>query len=399
MGPRWSLIALCVLNVLNYMDRYIVAAALPLISAELALNNRQGGQLVSAFVVGYVLCSPLFGYLGDRYHRPRLMLIGVLLWSLATVGSGLGFSFLPFLLCRMAVGVGEASFGTIAPGYIRDRIHDPMAVTRALSWFAAAIPVGSALGYVLTGQVTTSFHWSYAFFFGALPGLVIAWLLLAFPEERRDTQPAAPLFVGIASIARSPFLPAAIAGYAFNSFGMNGIAAFVTKYGVEIGIAPDVISQRFVIVLVIAGFTGTLLGGRLAAKLSRESIEPAAVMLRFVAISGLIAVPFAGFAFTVTDPTLFIVLCFLAEFFVFAGVGPINAVLVLSAPSGLVTLTQGVTIFVLNLFGAFLAPMVVGWVADRSSLALGLQCTTIALLFSALLWFMGSRETTRRRSQ
>ena len=127
-----------VINILNYLDRALVASVLPILVAELSLTNEQGGRLVSTFVLGYFIFSPIFGYLGDRYNRPCLMAVGVFLWSLATIATGLAGGFWVFVAARVMVGVGEASFGAVAPGYIKDLIRDPIKVNSALSLYFSA---------------------------------------------------------------------------------------------------------------------------------------------------------------------------------------------------------------------------------------------------------------------
>jgi len=92
------------------------------------------------------------------------------------------------------------------------------------------------------------------------------------------------------------------------------------------------------------------------------------------------------------DHNLFLVFCFIAEIAIFAGTAPVNSVLVLNAPSHAVALTQGVTIALINLFGTFLAPIIVGYFTHFVNLREALQLCTIALLFSGIIWVLGSRK-------
>lgn len=391
-GGRYTAL-LATLNLLNYMDRYLVAASLPLIIADLGLSYAQGAQLVSAFVIGYVIFSPIFGYLGDRWHRPRLMLFGVLIWSAATFGSAYFHAFWPFIFCRVMVGVGEASFGTIAPGYIGDLVKDPPKVTRALSIFTAAIPVGSALAYVVSGVVTSHFSWHHVFLVGAIPGLILGWLLLTLPEVRtaKIARDRVPLMVNLRSICATPVLWFAIGGYVGNAFALNGIATFVTQYGTEIGFNSATISQVFGIALVTTGIIGTMAGGYLSARLAARAADPIRAMLWFVAITSAMGVPLVAAAFMSQDHTTFLTLCVLAELCIFAGVGPINSVIVLSAPPGTVTMTQGLSILALNLGGALIAPLLIGTLADRFELGSAMQVTTLGLAIAAIVWGAGAK--------
>src|SRR5689334_18302880 len=108
--PGAALAVLTGINVLNYLDRFMVAALLPLITPALHLDGRQGGLVLSIFIVVYAVISPVMGWLGDRGRRLRLAAAGVAIWSAATAGAGLAPTFAALLLARAVVGVGEASY-------------------------------------------------------------------------------------------------------------------------------------------------------------------------------------------------------------------------------------------------------------------------------------------------
>ena len=389
---RRTLFLFTAINFLNYFDRYLVAPLLPILREEMSLSYEQGARLVSAFVFGYFLFSPLFGILGDRYNRPKLMFLGVALWSVATMATGLAGSFLMFLGIRIFVGIGEASFGTISPGFIKDREPDPVRLNRILSVFYTAIPVGAALAYVFAGQVATHLSWHYVFLFGGVPGLLLAPMLLLQKEQRTEKgENAPPVKEGLISIAHVPILLLAIGGYVFNSFALNGIAAFISELGKSIGFSLDDINLYFGAILVVSGFLGTIVGGRISASLAERSGRPVQTMLRFIGLTAVLATPFLFAVFFMKSKLLFLALCFIVETLVFAGTAPVNSVIVSTSPRGLVTLTQGVTIFLLNLFGALLGPWSIGLLADVTGLASAMQMTTAALFLSGILWIIGSR--------
>jgi len=383
-----------VVNLLNYLDRYLVQALLPLISSTFLLDKEAGGRLVSAFVFGYVIFAPVFGYLGDRWSRPKLMALGVFLWSAATIGTGLAGGFGVFFAVRILVGAGEASFSTIAPGYLKDRIADPIRLNSVLSIFFAAIPVGAALGYVVGGEVAKRLDWQSAFFLGGLPGLLLALVLLVLPDSRSAPRPTRTRSVGLQTILSTPILLFAIGGYVLNSFALNGLAAFVTTHGVSLGFEIDEIARSFGLILVVGGLVGTVGGGRLASYLARRSRDTNRSMLRFIGITGLIAAPAMAAAFMVTDRTTFLALCFFAEVVVFASTAPVNSLIVINAPRGGETLTQGVTIFSLNCFGALPAPILLGHLADTFSLPVSMYVASGALLLSGVVWLAGAPRST-----
>src|SRR5262245_52299630 len=173
----YGLAVVTLLNFLNYIDRYVIAAVLPRMQAELNLTNQQAGLLATAFLVAYFLTSPLFGALGDRLSRTRLMALGVGAWSLATTASGIMRNFVQLVLARSCVGIGEAAYGTISPALLSD--YFPRAKRgRAFAVFYVAIPVGAAAGYLAGGLIEPALGWRAAFYVVGVPGIVMALLAL-----------------------------------------------------------------------------------------------------------------------------------------------------------------------------------------------------------------------------
>ncbi len=392
---RGKLALLTILNIFNYLDRYVVHAMLPVIALQFALGHEQEGQVASAFVIGYTLFAPIFGVLGDRYRRPTLMFIGVLVWSLATILSGLAGSFLLLVGARILVGIGEASFGVMAPGYIKDFEKDPIALNKKLAIFYVAIPVGAALGYVLGGYIASTYSWHAAFFVAAIPTVLLMFGLLAFPEIQRTKVHTSPVREVIA-LLRIPVLRLAQIGYILNTFALTSIATFVAAYGVSLGFELSEINSSFGIILVVAGILGTAIGAKLSSLLAARARTPITGLLQFTSLGSLLGVPLLIAAFLVEDRTTFLLCTGLAEVLIFASLAPINTVLVLSAPPALVTLTQGLTILLINIFGALAGPLLVGMVADRTSLAFGLQLSSVAMFGCGLVWWYASVTASKQ---
>jgi MFS transporter, Spinster family, sphingosine-1-phosphate transporter len=405
----YGLIAfLTLINILNYFDRYLVQALEPVLKGEFALTNQESGLLGAAFVVGYVFFSPLFGFFGDRIDRRILMAVGLVAWSLFTGLGGLASGFTLFLVARMLVGVGEASFAAIVPCYLKARIPDMVKLNSALSIFYVAIPVGSALGYIAGGQLAVAWGWRTLFMLATIPGLVLAFGFLFVSKESKGVSVAAaqPAFLpAIASIAKSSVLRLTILGYVLQTFALNGIAMFVVRHVANLGMPEDVAAKYFGINLAITGFVGALGGGQLASRLVAHSTTPVRGLLQFVGITTMMGVPFLSAALLLSAPWLFFALCFVAQIALFAGTAPLNSVLVARAPTGLEALTQGITIFAIQLFGSALAPVLIGWIADilisstgiaeARALAIGLQLSSVAMVAAALVWLMAAKEEQR----
>ncbi|KAJ8312868.1 hypothetical protein KUTeg_010241 [Tegillarca granosa] len=178
------LILLCI-NLLNYMDRYTIAGVLKDIQAYFNLNNSQAGLIQTVFILTYMVFSPIFGYLGDRWIRKYIMAGGIFFWSTVTLAGSFipSNSFFAFAILRALVGVGEASYSTIAPTVIADLFVGDMR-TRMLMIFYFAIPVGSGLGYIIGSNVAKAFHdWKFALRITPGLGVVCVILIVAFVKE------------------------------------------------------------------------------------------------------------------------------------------------------------------------------------------------------------------------
>src|SRR5437867_53893 len=211
LGSRWSrspgviLGVLTTVNALNYLDRYVAAATLPLILADLAISDAQGGVLQSLFIVAYSLACVPAGWLGDVGSRLRLAAIGVFVWSLATVASGLAPTYGWLLLARAVIGVGEASYAVVTPSLLSD-CYPAERRARMLGVFYAAIPIGAALGYIVGGVIGEAHGWRTAFFIAGAPGAVLAFLLLRLTEPPRGARDATS--VGATPLGLGPSLRA-----------------------------------------------------------------------------------------------------------------------------------------------------------------------------------------------
>src|SRR3984885_14151066 len=182
---RPALVALLLLpglNLLNYIDRYILPGAQPLIQAEFRVSDERMGALTTALFVTYMLTAPFTGGLGDRFRRKPLIVAGAVLWSLATLVTFWVHDYWSLYFRHALVGVGEATFGIFAPAVLSD-FYPPRERNRILSIFYLAIPVGAALGYLIGGQLGERFGGGTPFFVGAIPGLLVAAAYGLFATE------------------------------------------------------------------------------------------------------------------------------------------------------------------------------------------------------------------------
>jgi MFS family permease len=228
----YALAVLTFINLFNYLDRWVVAAVVESIKrSELALTDTQLGLVGTGFIFVYTLTSPIFGSLGDRRSRPPLIALGVALWSVATALAGFARGFGTLFSARSAVGVGEAAYGTIAPAVLADSF--PLEKRgRVFATFFAAIPIGSAAGYVLGGLVDKHFGWRAAFWIAGTPGLILSLLVLFVHDPPRGAQEpqAAVAAGGYAHLLRNGQYMRTVLGYAAYTFALGGLAFWMPAF-------------------------------------------------------------------------------------------------------------------------------------------------------------------------
>jgi MFS family permease len=239
-GAGWALALLLAINMFNYIDRQVLSAVLPKLELDAELFDPTDpwlktklGSLTTAFLVTYMLVSPIFGALGDGRSRWLIVGLGVMSWSLASGGSGLATSFLVLLLTRCFVGIGEAAYGPVAPSMISD-LYPERKRGQALAWFYMAIPVGSALGFVIGGQVAdTAWGWRGAFQVVVLPGLLLGVLCFFMKEPPRPVAAQAKhsRYLDVLKELRGirSFVMCSV-GMTCTTFVLGGVAAWAPYY-------------------------------------------------------------------------------------------------------------------------------------------------------------------------
>lgn len=267
-----GLLVLFLVYTLNYLDRSLIYILFKPIRAELDLTELQLALLGStAFVMFYTVLGVPFGRLADRVPRTWMIAAGLVLWSAASAGTGLAGSFATLFLCRMIVGVGEATLGPAAYSLLADWFPPHRRATAA-ALFAAGIPLGAGLAMGLGGWLAETVGWRAAFPILGLPGLVVAVAVMFLPEPRRGAavQGAAAIRLGEV-LRRSSVLRWHVAGYASFAVAANALTMWV----------PTLLAERFdrslteigAIVGACAvggGLVGTLLGGVAADALQRR---------------------------------------------------------------------------------------------------------------------------------
>ena len=408
--PLWpvaTLVALTGLNLLDYLDRQILAAVLTPVKLELHLSDAQLGSIGTAFMLGYFLTAPLFGWLGDRVPRKWLIAAGVLVWSLGTVFSGQAHGFVSLVCFRVLVGFGEASFGTISPGWIAD-LFPPGRRNNAISIFYLAIPIGSALGYIFGGIMAARYGWRPAFLWAGVPGLLLAFTLFLFREpERGAAEPkdaAAPVREEktgshryYRDLVHYPAYLLVIAGYVAQTFAMGGFAFWAPTFLHRIhGMGVEPAGTFFGGSLVLTGLTATLLGGFLATTWQRRTGTGYAWVL---VISAVGAAPAAFAAFALQDLALAKAALIVCMFLLFLSTGPVNTLILETVPVLMRARAMAASIFMIHMFGDLWSPQLVGALSDKwDNLRLAvLWVLPVSLVVSAVFWAWLLQHTRARR--
>ena len=414
MKPATSaVIALTALNLLNYLDRFVVAGMVEPLKKAFGADDADIGLLTSVFLVSYMLASPLFGAMARSLRRTAILGAGVLVWSAATVAAGFAGGFAALLASRAIIGVGEAAYATVGPSILGDWFP-PQRRSTVLAIFYAAIPVGSALGFLVGGLVSESLGWRAAFFVAGGPGLLLGLWCFRLTEPVRGAMDAPAVSSG-AAIESAPTTTTArsgrrealwtlatnaqwmwsVAGYTAYTFSLGALAVWMPAFMQrERGWSPESAAITFSGIVVVTGFLGTIAGGAVDTRLARGRAAPSLVLC---AITALVAAPLLMLAIATQDRTICIAATGLGCFLAFVSQAPINAAILNSVGSDARAFAVGMSTLMIHVLGDVPSPWLVGKVSDATgSLAKGLGLVPIGFAAAALIWGVGAIALRRR---
>jgi MFS transporter, Spinster family, sphingosine-1-phosphate transporter len=390
LQPRTALIVLTALNLLNYVDRNVLFAVQPLVQREFRVTNAQIGYLTSAFLGFYVLAAPFVGPLADRYSRKLIICLGALFWSGLTLLTAVTRNYTELLIRHTLVGVGEATFVTIAPTFVADLFAEEKR-GRILGVFYLAIPVGSAAGYLLGGNLAPQHGWRFPFYVAAAPGFLLALSVLFLKEPERgqfDSLKETPERGTIWGLARNPAFLTSTLGMAAMTYSLGGIQVWMPKFLYsERQFTLEAANFAFGIIIVVDGILAALAGGWLGDYLlkrwkSSYYLVSAASML--LGIPVMIVALFAQGR--VMLPAIAV-----AAFLLLFNTAPLNAAVINSVGAHIRATALAVNIFIIHLLGDVPSPTMMGWVADRRSLQTAFVLPIIAMAISSAILFYGMR--------
>jgi MFS family permease len=436
-NPRVAVALLLLINLMNYVDRQVLSAVQSIIgdyfeSIGQPHSKFAMGSLAAAFLISYMVMSPIFGYFADRYSRWKIVAIGVVVWSIASGASGLAAGYVMLLFTRIFVGIGEAAYGPSAPTIIAD-LYPVERRGSVLAWFYVAIPVGSAIGYVWGGNIAGLLDWRWAFYLSLPPGIALGiWALMMREPPRGGAEMTRPknhsLWADYKSFFKIPSYVYNTLGMTAMTFALGGLAFWMPEYvgdyryprdqPAEYGdillladranLTPERITEimakrkavlgqvntMFGGITVVAGLVATLVGGYLGDKLRNRwsgsyfLVSGVGMLLGVPLFLGMLLTPFPyawGFVF-------------FAEFCLFLNTGPANAVLANVTHPLTRASAFALNILIIHALGDVISPPLIGLVTDLTggnmTLGFGLV-TTAAIFFSGLFWMLGAKHLER----
>ena len=390
-GAVMALVLLTAMNFVNYLDRYILPAVQEQVKGDFRLTDDQIGSLTLWFFVAYVLSSPVTGWLGDRFPRKPMIVVAGLGIAAMNFFTASVHSYTSLNLRHAALGVVEASFGIFAPALLADFFAETKR-NSALTVFNIAIPVGAALGYLAGGNIAVHHGWRMAFIVSAVPGAVIALLILFFmrePERMASAQGGHGIERGtVGSLLKNKAYLCAILGYAAVTFSLGGISWWMPSFlhrmdGRDLGAAGTIMGT----ITVVCGLGGTVVGGTVAQWWSHKTGK---ALYLVPALSALLAAPPAVACFfgpkAWTLPALGV-----AVFLIFLGTGPVNAATLNAVPANLRATAMAGQLFTIHVLGDAFSPKIIGAISDRSDLRYGLAATLVTLVIAGVIFAVGAR--------
>lgn len=403
-----ALLLLLVINLFNYIDRYILAAVLPRIRQDFLAGDpnqfAKAGSLAPAFLLSYMFAAPILGWLADRFSRWWLIAVSVALWSVASGCTGWASSFTVLFCTRIFVGIGEGGYGPAAPTILAD-LYPIERRGRTLAYFYLAMPVGGALGYAFGGKIADLLGWRWAFYLVLPPGLLLAALCLLMRDPRtKSTLGERPIkqratLADYRTLLRTPSYLINTAAMTALTFAIGGMSWWVPDYifsdrGNEFPSSENLlgnINVTFGAITAVAGFFATLLGGWAGDWLRKRYansyflVSGVAVLFAFPSILGMLYIRFPGAW----------VCIFLAVFFLFFNTGPTNTALANVTSPKVRATAFAVNIFIIHLLGDMASPPLIGAIRDRSSMNVAFFVVSITILFAGIFWFWGAKYLAR----
>jgi MFS family permease len=411
--PKTALALLTALNLLNYIDRNVLFAVQDLIKAEFPRSDAAYGLLTSVFFIFYMIAAPFMGPLSVKFSRKAVIIVGAVIWSGATLLTAFTRNFDELLLRHTLVGIGEASFVILSPTFVADMFPEKKR-GRVMGIFYLAIPVGSALGFLVGGVLGPKYGWRVPFYVGAAPSLLLAFLLLFGPEpplgqfdepgkipEPSEVSADAPsgiigfLIRGLQwtwallqNLMRNPAFITATLGMAMMTFALGGLQVWFPTFLHRVH--SYTLTQANILFgasTIVNGIVASLAGGWISDWLLKRT-KAAHYLVSAVSLAlGIPAMCFAIFG----SGNVMIAGMFTAEFFLLLNTGPLNAAIINSVGPHVRAMALAANIFIFHLLGDVPSAPLIGYMSDHFSMRTAFIAPVIAIALSSAILFYGMK--------
>jgi MFS family permease len=391
------LLFLTFLNMLNFADRALLGSLAKQVHEDLEISYEMIGLLTGfGFVLFYTLVGVLLGTLADRWHRPRLMAVGLALWSVLTAATGFARNLVQVAACRAFVGVGEATLTPSALSMLGD-VLKPKHRAFAAGFYYAGIPLGAGIGMIASSYILPAYGWRGCFLILGLAGTVFVLPLLLLKDPKRgameevraqqdtssEQKPSFAAMVGIlfSTLKRSPALTLTILASSMQSYAMASGVFVLAWFQVERGFSFERAAAHGGWIFLIAGTLSAILGG-IAGDWFNKRWNGGRLWL--LVIANFFFTPI-GVAFLLVDPNTwyFYVIWFISSMSAMFAFGGVFSTVQDLAPVKIRATAVAFLIFSQNFLGSGPGPWVTGRLVDNWTF-------TGALLTAAAVGFLST---------
>ncbi len=395
----WYIVIICsLLYTVNYMDRQVLSITTEFIKKDLGLSDSQIGIIQTLFFLSMALFSFPAAYLVDRWSRKKTISIMALVWSGFTFMTGMGKSFLGMLIPRFLVGVGEAGFTSGGTPLIGAAFPDK-GRSLAMGIFNMAVPLGSALGFILGGAIAVKYGWRMAFYIFTVPGIILALLALYMKDYKTvrnidEFGNKISFFKSAVSLFSIPTLKWLYIGFAMQNFMSFAFLIWAAPLVMR---TNDVDAQKAGMLVGIIGLMaifGAIFGGLTADIWQKKNIRgrmltaSASLLIATVLFFFMIYFDFRGVGY---------VIGIVYGIFSIFPVPSISAVTQDVTPPSLKGVSWGMAVFCVNCLGGAWSPILVGAISDSLGggaygIKIGLLVTTVGGLAGTFFYWLSARH-------
>jgi predicted MFS family arabinose efflux permease len=391
----FALGVICLANFLNYLDRQVVSALEREIRPAFGMSKAEFGSLWSAFTIGYMVFAPLVGWAAVRWRRTAIFAACVLVWSLATIGSGLAASKGALYFSRFLIGVGEAGCLVVGPTLVVDFFSEKVR-GRALSIFYLGLPLGGTAGYVVGGVITEHFGgWRNAFYWAGAPGLLVALLLLLLREPARVApveahHGGAREYLGL---LRNRTLMLIVLAQAFAVMILVPLLHFgIAFFEQERGMTKLQATTALGVIGLVGGVAGSVLAGLLGDRLAARTRGAYALL---AGAAYFRALPCLLLGFVLTDHAAILVSMILGATCLFLCMPAVNTQIANVVPPHQRAMAYALAVFVLHFLGDMAAPPAFGAIAEDIGTGAAFVRFAGVLVLAATCCFVAVRTAAR----